>query len=47
MVVIDNTLHLEEFWVSEALVREVEEQEGVEVPGEPFPLRIDPEAGCD
>ena len=29
MAVIDNTLHLEELWLSEALAREAEEKEGV------------------
>jgi hypothetical protein len=43
MVVIDNTLHLEELWVSEALAQEIEEKEGVEVVGEPFSLHFDSE----
>jgi hypothetical protein len=42
-MVVDNTLHLSRLWVSEKLVGELEEREGVEVLGELFPLRFDAE----
>jgi hypothetical protein len=41
VAVVDNTLHLGELWVSEALVEEVEGRDGAEVVGEPVPLRFD------
>jgi hypothetical protein len=43
LMVVDNTLHLSRLWVSEKLVGELEEREGVEVLGELFPLRFDAE----
>jgi hypothetical protein len=43
LMVVDNTLHLSRLWVSEKLVGELEEREGVEVVGELFPLRFDAE----
>jgi hypothetical protein len=42
-MVIENTLHLEEVWVSEALLPEIEEIEGVELVGKPEPLQFDEE----
>ena len=41
MVIIDDTLHLEEAWVSESLLDELED--GAEVVGEPFTLGFDSE----
>lgn len=41
MMVIDNTLHLEWLWVSEALLEDISRREGVEVSGEPAPLSYD------
>jgi hypothetical protein len=43
LVVVDNTLHLDRLWVSESLIGELERRQGVEVIGEPFPLRLDAE----
>jgi hypothetical protein len=43
LMVVDNTLHLSRLWVSEKLVGELEEREGVEMVGELFPLRFDAE----
>ena len=42
LLIVNNTLHLEEMWVSEALIEEVENREEIEVVGEPFPLEFDP-----
>lgn len=41
MMVIDNTLHLEWLWASEALLEDISRREGVEVSGEPAPLSYD------
>jgi hypothetical protein len=41
LLIVDNTLHLEELWVAEALLEEVSGREGIEVVGEPFPLEFD------
>jgi hypothetical protein len=41
LLIVNNTLHLEEMWVSEALIEEVENREEIEVVGEPFPLEFD------
>jgi Lactate racemase N-terminal domain len=41
MMVIDNTLHLEEAWISENLVDELKGQTKIEVSGESFPLDFD------
>lgn len=41
LLIVDNTLHLEELWVAEALLEEVSDREGIEVVGEPFPLEFD------
>jgi hypothetical protein len=41
MLVIDNTLHLEELWVSEPLLEEISNREAIEVVGESFPLEFD------
>jgi hypothetical protein len=41
--VIDNILRLEQLWASESLVPEMEDRRGVEVYGEPHPLRFDAE----
>jgi hypothetical protein len=41
MMVIDNTLHLEEVWVSENLVDELGGQTEIEFASEPFPLEFD------
>lgn len=43
LLIINNTLHLGELWVSENLAGEVGEREGVEVVGEPFSPEFDPE----
>ena len=43
LLIINNTLHLGELWVSENLADEVGEREGVEVVGEPFTPEFDPE----
>ena len=40
-LIAHNTLHLEELWVSEALLEEMKDREDVEVVGEPFPLEFD------
>jgi hypothetical protein len=42
LLIVNNTLHLEEMWVSEALIEEMEDREEIEVVGEPFPLEFDP-----
>lgn len=42
-MVIENTLRLEETWVSEALIPEIGERDGVELVGKPEPLRFDEE----
>jgi hypothetical protein len=41
MIVIDNTLHLEEVWISENLVDELESQTEIEVVGKSFSLEFD------
>ncbi len=41
LLIVENTLHLEELWLSEALLEEVKDRENVEVVGEPFPLEFD------
>lgn len=41
LLIVDNTLHLEELWVAEALLKEVSDREGIEVVGEPLPLEFD------
>ena len=41
LLIVENTLHLEELWLSEALLEEVKDREDVEVVGEPFPLDFD------
>jgi hypothetical protein len=41
MIVIDNTLHLEEIWISENLVDELESKTEIEIVGESFPLEFD------
>ena len=41
MLVIDNTLHLEELWISEPLLEEISDREEIEVVGESFPLEFD------
>ena len=41
LLIVNSTLHLEEMWVSEALLEEVEDQKDIEVAGEPFPLEFD------
>lgn len=43
LMVVDNTLRLGRLWVSERLVGKLEDRQGVEVAGEPFPLRFDAE----
>jgi hypothetical protein len=45
LLVAQNTLHLEELWISEALLEEMKEREDVEIVGEPFPLEFD-SGGC-
>jgi hypothetical protein len=42
MLIVENPLHLEELWLSEVLLEEVEARENVEAVGEPFPLEFDP-----
>jgi hypothetical protein len=41
MMVIDNTLHLEEIWISENLVDELESKTEIQVVGESFSLEFD------
>jgi hypothetical protein len=41
MIVIDNTLHLEEVWISENLVDELESKTEIQVVGESFSLEFD------
>lgn len=41
LVILKNTLHLDELWVSEALIEEVRDRPGLVVEGEPFPLTFD------
>ena len=41
LLIVENTLHLEELWLSEVLLEEVEAREDVEAVGEPFPLEFD------
>jgi hypothetical protein len=41
LLIVNNTLHLEELWVAEALLEEVSDREGIEVVGELFPLEFD------
>jgi hypothetical protein len=41
LMVVDNTLHLGRLWVSETLLGELEERQGMEVAGKPFPPRFD------
>jgi hypothetical protein len=41
LLIVENTLHLEELWLSEVLLEEVEAREDVEAVGEPFPLGFD------
>jgi hypothetical protein len=41
LLIAENTLHLEELWVSETLLEEVEEREDVETLGELFSLEFD------
>lgn len=43
LAVIQDTLHLEELWLSEAVAEEVSRKNGVEAAGEPSPLDFDPE----
>jgi hypothetical protein len=43
LMVVNNTLHLSRLWVSERLVGELREREGIEVVGESFTLRFDAE----
>lgn len=45
VAIIKNTLHLEELWVSENLLDELDEN--VEVDGEPFELKFDPDGRMD
>ena len=40
LLIVENTLHLEELWLSEVLLEEVEAREDVEAVGEPFPLEF-------
>ena len=42
LLIVENTLHLQELWLSEVLLEEVEAREDVEAVGEPFPLEFDP-----
>src|SRR5919202_6745499 len=41
LLIVNNTLHLEEMWISEILLEAVEDREEIEVVGEPFPLEFD------
>ena len=41
LLIVNNTLHLEELWVAEALLKEVSDREGIEAVGEPLPLEFD------
>ena len=41
LLIVNNTLHLEEMWISETLLEMVEDREEIEVVGEPFPLEFD------
>ena len=41
LLIVENTLHLEELWLSEVLLEEVEAREDVEAVGERFPLEFD------
>src|ERR671933_861013 len=41
LLIVNNTLHLEEMWISEALLEAVEDREEIEVVGEPFPMEFD------
>ena len=41
LLIVENTLHLEELWLSKVLLEEVEAREDVEAVGEPFPLEFD------
>ena len=41
LLIVNNTLHLEEMWISETLLEAVEDREEIEVVGEPFPLEFD------
>jgi hypothetical protein len=41
LLIVENTLHLQELWLSEVLLEEVEAREDVEAVGEPFPLEFD------
>lgn len=43
LAVIEDTLHLEELWLSEASAQEASRIEGLEEAGEPSPLDFDPE----
>src|SRR5918997_902838 len=43
LMVVNNTLHLSRLWVSERLVGELREREGIEVVGESFTLRFSSE----
>jgi hypothetical protein len=40
LLIVENTLHLEELWLSEVLLEEVEAREDIEAVGEPFPLEF-------
>jgi hypothetical protein len=41
LLIVENTLHLEELWLSKVLLEEVEAREDVEAVGEPFTLEFD------
>jgi hypothetical protein len=41
LLIAENSLHLEERWVSEILLEEVEDREDVETLGEPISLEFD------
>lgn len=46
IVRIKNTLSLEHIWVSEALMRDVQEHESLEILGQPTPWRFDEAGNC-
>src|SRR5918995_6990385 len=41
LLIVENTLHVQELWLSEVLLEEVEAREDVEAVGERFPLEFD------
>ncbi len=43
LAVIEDTLHLEELWLSEAAAKEALQKEGIEAVGDPTPLGFDPD----